>query len=364
MTTSATAALWPDEYGPFRLQTVVLDDPHDDEVLVRIQACGICHTDSKARTRVALPAVFGHEGAGTVAAVGAAVTQVQPGDRVILTYPWCGACDHCRHHETFRCEHINALKFGGCRLDGSQPVSLNGRPVSSAFFQQSAFATYALTPARCLVPVDKTPPIERLAALSCGVQTGAGAVINTLKAVAGQALAIFGCGTVGLSAIMAARMIGVTPLVAVDRLESRLALARELGATHVIPAGGGDILEQLRDALPRGMDLSLDTTGAEDMMNHAVDCLDMGGQCGLVAVPPGTAEFHLFSVFSRAAVLHGVIQGSAESRVFLPQLLDWHEQGLFPYDRLITTYDFRDIDQAFADAASGKVVKPVLLMPE
>jgi aryl-alcohol dehydrogenase len=364
MTTSATAAVWPDEHGPFRLQSVTLDDPRDDEVLVRIQACGICHTDSKARARVALPAVFGHEGAGTVAAVGAAVTQVRPGDRVILTYPWCGECDHCRRHETFRCEHIQALKFGGCRLDGSRPVSLNGRPLSSAFFQQSAFATYALTPARCLVPADNAHPVERLAALSCGVQTGAGAVINTLKAGAGQSLAVFGCGTVGLAAIMAARMIGASPLVAVDRLENRLALARELGATHVIPAGGGDIPEQIRGVTPRGMDLSLDTTGAEDMMNHAVDCLGMGGQCGLVAVPPGTTEFHLFSVFSRAAVLHGVIQGSAESRVFLPQLLDWHEQGLFPYDRLITTYDFRDIDRAFADTGSGKTVKPVLLMPE
>lgn len=110
--------------------------------------------------------------------------------------------------------------------------------------------------------------------------------------------------------------------------------------------------------------VSLDTTGAADMMNHAVDCLGMGGQCGLVAVPPGTVEFHLFSVFSRAAMVHGVIQGSAESRRFLPELLDWYEQGLFPYDRLITTYAFEDIDRAFADAASGKIIKPVLLMPE
>ena len=364
MTTTATAAIWPDEHGPFRLQNVVLDDPRDDEVLVRIQACGICHTDSKARARVALPAVFGHEGAGTVEAVGAAVTQVKPGDRVILTYPWCGECDHCRRHETFRCEHIQALKFGGRRLDGSRPVSVDGRPVSSAFFQQSAFATYALTPARCLVPIHNAHPVERLAALSCGIQTGAGAVINTLKAGAGQSLAVFGCGTVGLAAVMAARMVGVTPLVVVDRLQNRLALARELGANHVIYAGEGDILEQLRETAPRGLDLSLDTTGAADMMNHAVDCLGMGGQCGLVAVPPGTVEFHLFSVFSRAAMVHGVIQGSAESRRFLPELLDWYEQGLFPYDRLITTYAFEDIDRAFADAASGKIIKPVLLMPE
>jgi len=357
-----TAAILERPDAEFSLEPVELDAPRDDEVLVRIEACGICHTDSKARHRLALPAVLGHEGAGTVEAIGHNVDRVSVGDRVIISYPSCGACPNCERRQFWRCDRIMALKFAGCRADGSRTISRNGQPLSSAFFQQSSFATRALAPQRSLVPVPGDYPAELLAALPCGVQTGAGAVLNTLDLGAGDSLVVFGAGTVGLAAVMAARIRDAATIIAVDITDSRLQLAQELGATHCLHGGDDDVATQIRDILPRGMEFSLDTTGKPAMQNLAVDCLAMGGQCGLVAVGREPFPFHLFSVFSRAATVHGVIQGSAVPEEFIPGLLDYYEKGRFPFDRLITVYPFRDINRAFADAAAGTTVKPVLKM--
>ncbi len=363
MKTSSLAALIEQPGGSFTLSQVELDDPREDEVLVRIEACGICHTDSKAQDRIEMPAVLGHEGTGRIEAVGSAVRRVKTGDRVIISYPSCGICPNCSRHQPYRCDHINELKFAGCRPDGSRPLSVAGKPVSSAFFQQSAFAEYAITPERSVIVVDSDEyPPERLAALPCGVQTGAGAVLNTLPVTAGNSLVVFGAGTVGLSAVMAARLIDACPIIAVDVIDHRLRVAGELGATHTLHAGDGDLLSQLQAILPRGAAFSLDTTGDPRMQNLAVDCLAMGGHCGLIAVTRAAYPFHLFSVFSRAAVLHGIIQGSAVPGEFLPQLLQYHEQGRFPFDRLITSYAFRDINRAFDDVRAGATIKPVLIM--
>ena len=201
----ATAAVVREPGGPFSLERVELDALRENEVLVRVQACGICHTDAKFQSRVPLPGVFGHEGAGVVEETGAAVTSVRAGDQVIISYPWCGACPSCERSEPFRCENIPALKFAGRRSDGSRTVRLNGHDVSSAFFQQSSFATHAIALEHALVPVQGSWAPEMLAALPCGVQTGAGAVFNTFRMGPGHSLVMLGVGPVGLSAIMAAR---------------------------------------------------------------------------------------------------------------------------------------------------------------
>jgi aryl-alcohol dehydrogenase len=360
--TNALAAVIEQAGGAFTLTPVVLDDLREDEVLVRIEACGICHTDVKAQTRLELPAVLGHEGTGRIEAVGSAVSRVNIGDRVILSYPSCGGCPNCQRRQPWRCDHINELKFAGRRLDGSRTLSLEGKPISSAFFQQSAFATRAITRERSVVPVTGDYKPELLAALPCGVQTGAGAILNTLLVGAGDSLVVFGAGTVGLSAVMAARIRDAATIVAVDVVASRLRLAGELGATHTLHGDEPDLAARIGDILPKGARFTLDTTGNQDMQNLAVDCLAMGGECGLVAVGREPFPFHLFSVFSRAAVLYGVIQGSSVPGEFIPQLLRYHEQGRFPFDRLITVYDFNDINSAFADAAAGIAVKPVLKM--
>lgn len=347
------------------LEQVEFDGLRDNEVLVRIQACGICHTDIKFQQRIALPGVFGHEGTGVVEDTGAKVDFVQAGDRVVLSYPSCGQCPPCNRDEPFRCEKIPALKFAGQRPDGSKPISVNGDEVSSAFFQQSSFATRAVVLDRSVVPVDTNLPAELLAALPCGVQTGAGAILNTFKAVAGDSLVIFGAGSVGLSAIMAARLMGVSPIIAVDLVPSRLELALELGASAALNASAVDVPSEVKKLLPHGARFVFESSDSIAALNAGIECLAQGGEIGIVSAPPSgkTFPFTTRGLFDRVASLHGIVQGHSVPRSFIPKLIQFHAEGRFPFERLVTTYPFADIDRAISDAEAGKVIKPVLLMP-
>jgi aryl-alcohol dehydrogenase len=364
MATTATAAVVSTPHAPFSLETVELDDPRSDEILVRLEASGICHTDILAQEHTPLPAVFGHEGAGVVEAVGSAVNRVKPGDRVIISYPWCGTCPKCIEGEPYICDHAMPLSFAGTRLDGSQTIRLGGKSISSAFFQQSSFASHAITLERDVVPVQGDQPPEMLAALACGVQTGAGAILNTMKVGPRDSLVVFGAGAVGLSAIMAGRLAGAAPLIAVDIVEERLNQALELGATHALNAKEGDMAGRIREIVPRGVDFSFETSANEQALNDAIACLGMGGQCGIV-IAPHFGQKYPFSpteILSHAATLRGIIQGSALPNTFLPKLIELHQQGRFPYERLITTYDFTDINQALEETKAGHAIKPILKM--
>ena len=365
MATTATAAILEEAGGPFSLHPVELDSLREDEVLVRIQACGICHTDLKFQERLPLPAVFGHEGAGVVEEVGSKLQGVRPGDRVMLSYPWCGSCRPCGRAEPYCCERIPELKFGGSRLDGNQPISWNGASITSAFFQQSSFATYAVAHAHTLVPVQTDLPAELLAALPCGVQTGAGAVLNTFGVKAGDPLVVIGVGSVGLSAVMAGKMVGAAPIVAVDLAPSRLALALEVGATHAFHAEDG-VAARVREAMPQGARYALETSDSLAGLNTGVSCLGQGGTIGIVSAPPAGQPFPFSTrgLFERVASLRSIVQGSSVPQKFLPWLLELHERGQFPYDKLVTAYDFSAINQAMADMKSGSTIKPVLLMSD
>ena len=202
----ATAAVLYEPDGQFSLEPIELDEVRSDELLVRIKACGICHTDTKAKEMLSLPAVLGHEGAGIVEAVGKNVTRIKPGDRVLISYPWCGACPQCLAQQPFICTELMPICFGGTRLDGSHTIKLDGKPISGAFFQQSSFASHAITLERDVVPISGTTPFEHLAALPCGIQTGAGAILNSLDVQPRSSLLIIGAGTVGLSAVMAGKL--------------------------------------------------------------------------------------------------------------------------------------------------------------
>lgn len=364
MPTKATAAVIREPKGKFSLESVELDDPRADELLVRIEASGVCHTDAKAQERVPMPAVLGHEGAGMVEAVGSAVTRIKPGDRVIISYPFCGTCPNCVEGKAYICDHAFPLSFAGTRLDGSKPITISGESISSAFFQQSSFSTHSITLERDVVPVkgDHTP--ERLAAIPCGVITGAGAVLNTFKAGPKDSLAVFGAGAVGLSAVMAGHLAGVSPLIAVDIVEERLKLALELGATHVLNANDGDIAARIRDIAPRGVDFSFETSSNGQSFLDAIDCLCMGGHCGFVTNPnlDENTPFSPQLILHRAASIGFVVLGWGMPNTFLPRLLELNQQGLFPYDRLVKTYDFSDINKAFEDSHKGIAIKPVLLM--
>src|SRR5436190_1546563 len=216
-----TAAIVPARSQPFEIQQLDLAAPLADEVLVRIVASGLCHTDLHARDgyfpNLPYPIVCGHEGAGIVEDVGAVVTDLTPGDPVVISFPYCGECEPCEAGRISYCSNARGLKSGGRRADGSTPMSRDGEPVYSCFFQQSSFATFALTPAKDAVKLRRDAPIKMLGPLGCGLQTGAGAVLNVMQPHQGQSIAIYGVGGVGLAGLMAAKVAGCDPIIAVAR---------------------------------------------------------------------------------------------------------------------------------------------------
>jgi len=362
MTTTATAAVVHKPHGEFTFEEIELDDLRPDEILVRNEACGICHTDFVAQDIMPLPGVLGHEGAGIVEAVGAGVSGISLGDRIIASYPSCGTCQGCSAGQPFHCDSHIPLGFEGTRLDKSHTIKLNGQAISGAFFQQSSFSTHSIVVERNVVPIKEDHRAEMLAAIPCGVQTGAGAVLNSFQLGPQESIAIFGAGTVGLSAVMAAKLSGAFPIIAIDIVESRLALALDLGATHVINAKAGEVTRRIKDIVAAGVSYTLETSGNEQALNDAIAAIATGGDCGMV-IAPHFGQKYPFSpteVFKRAANLRGIIQGSSVPATFLPKLLELNKQGRFPFERLIKTYDFSDINQAVSETKAGIAIKPVL----
>jgi aryl-alcohol dehydrogenase len=345
------------------LERLELEAPRAGEMRIRLVATGICHTDLHEHPgrHAPQPIVLGHEGAGVVEALGDGVRGFEPGDHVILSGNSCGRCPSCLADRPTYCDLAMPLCFGGQRLDGSMALRAGEEPVHSHFFGQSSFATHALVPERTAVKVDRDLPLEKLGPLGCGVITGAGAVIEALKVGAGDSIAIFGVGGVGLSAVMAAKLVGAKHIVAVDLNPQRLALAQELGATQVFPSDA-EAVKQVRAVTGRGVRCSLNTTIVPEVHTMALDVLAMNGTAGFVAAPRGPWAPQMFAMLAGGRQLRGILGGDASPRLFLPQLLGHWRQGRFPFDRLLSFYPFRDIARAFADVHHGRVIKPVLLM--
>lgn len=360
------AAVTESKGAPFTIREMELEQPRADEVLVRVEAAGICHTDLIIRDQwypVPLPAVLGHEGAGTVETVGAAVSKVSPGDRVALSYGSCGACPKCQTGRPWVCHDFWGRNFGATRADGTTALASDSGAVHSHFFSQSSFATHAIATERNVTKLEASVPLEVVAPFGCGIQTGAGAVLNALRPEAGTSIAVFGTGTVGLAAIMAARVAGCTTIIGVDVRPGRLDVARELDATAVIDASGTDPLEAIKAATGGlGADFTLDTTGSPQVLAQAVYATAPGGACGLIGAPPFGAEVSLDvnQVLALGRTLKGIVEGESVPDVFLPRLIALWQQGRFPVERMITHYDFDQIDRAAHDAEDGRVIKPVL----
>jgi aryl-alcohol dehydrogenase len=259
----------------YRVETVELDEPGPGEVLVRIAGVGMCHTDTLMRFGAGtLPMIGGHEGSGVVSAVGPGVTEVAVGDHVVLSFDSCGDCENCRRAHPAFCETFIGRNFTGSNLDGSTSVrDASGEAVRAWWFQQSSFGTHALATVRNVVKVDPDVPLELLGPLGCGVLTGAGSVFNSLKVEPGTSFAVFGAGAVGLSAVMAARVAGASTIIAVDLHQSRLELARELGATHVVDGNAADVGDQVRAAAGGEVQYALDTTGVPAVLSTAIGTL-------------------------------------------------------------------------------------------
>lgn len=250
-----TAAITHGKGESFKLEKVTLDSPKANEVKIKIVASGTCHTDMVARDQeypVPLPAVLGHEGSGIVEEVGEGVTTVAPGDHVVLSYSSCGHCKSCLSGQPFACEYMFEYNFTGVMGDQTHRLHHHDQHLST-FFGQSSFATYAVANERNVVKVDKDVDLSLLGPLGCGIQTGSGAVLNTLKPEGGSSIAIFGSGAVGLSALMAAKAIGCTTIIAVDIHDHRLELAKELGATHTINAKNDDPVKKITEITEKGV---------------------------------------------------------------------------------------------------------------
>ncbi|WP_310498785.1 NAD(P)-dependent alcohol dehydrogenase [Sandarakinorhabdus sp.] len=365
MSTAATVAILRARGQPYSLETVELVDPGPGQILVRIRACGICFTDvgvQRYEQGTPLPQVLGHEGAGEVLMVGDGVSHVAPGDKVVISYASCGACNSCTHDHPQYCGNFMALNYSGVLDDGRVPMRQGESAVYGGFFGQSAFATHAIAYARNVV---KAPdlPFTSLAPFGCGMQTGAGTMYNTLAPQAGQSVAVIGAGSVGLAALMAAADLAAGPIIAVDKVASRLALALELGATHTILADGSNLTEALRAIVPTGVDRIVDTTGVSAVIRAGLEALASRGEMAMLAVTaPGTEITFNPNVMLGGRALRGAVEGDADPQVFIPWLIARHMAGRFPHDRLITPYPLSAINEAVADMAAGKVIKPVLVM--
>ena len=363
------AAVTHEKGAPFRIEEVELDAPKFGEILVKIQACGICHTDEAVQHQfipTPLPAVLGHEGAGIVEKVGIGVTEFKPGDRVGISFGFCNTCVNCRRARPFMCKSLNKINFGGIQPDGTTRLhTLDGQDLST-FFGQSSFAEYAVVNQNHAFKItDDSIDIGLVAPMGCGIQTGAGAVLNRLRPEFGSSIAVYGCGTVGMSAIMAAKIAGCQQIIAVGGNPKSLELAKELGATDTVNRKEVDDLVAAVKKVSlsgEGVNYSIDTTGIGSCVRQSLGFLDFDGTC-VVLGATGDITFNVQNeLMGDGKSLIGVIEGDAIPKLFLPTLLDYYKKGQFPFDKLIEFYPFEKINEAQAESDAGKCIKAVVRM--
>ena len=348
---------------PFSLEQVELDELRLDEILIRMVAAGICHTDISAanqRLPVQYPIILGHEGAGIVEQTGEQVKTVAKGDKVLLLPDYCGHCDRCTQGQTTYCENFMQVAFSGER-EGDPRARLGDQAVRAAFFGQSSFSTYALVTERNILKVDPAAPLHLYAALTCGIQTGAGAVLNVLRPQVGSSITVFGVGAVGLAAIMAAVNAGASTIIAVDRVDSRLEMAKELGATATLNTEkSADVVGEIRRLTGSGSDFTLDTTGSPSLIRSAVESLAIRGTCALLTGTGLEVTFPIASILVGGRTIRGIIGGDSSAGLTVKKLIQLYEQGRFPFDRLVQHFPFESINEAIEEMLSGRVIKPVL----
>jgi aryl-alcohol dehydrogenase len=350
---------------PFTMTEVELDEPREDEVLVRMVATGLCHTDITMGSFLPaemFPNVFGHEGAGVVEEVGPAVQGLEPGDHVVLSFRSCRACAACAAGQVGYCEQTLLLNYMGMRMDGSTSVSRDGSPVFANFFGQSSLAAHALAYADNCVKVDPELDLSLLAPYGCGFQTGAGTVLNVLKPTSEDSLVVYGVGAVGLAAIATAAAEGVGTVIAVDPLASRREVASRLGATALDPTEGAEgIVERVKALTGGGATYGIDTTAIPAVVKQAVQSLGVRGT--LVALGLGAEEYAVDAIdlLQGGKTVTSSIEGDSDPQEMVPRLIGMRAAGTFPMDELVTTYPADDINRAVEEVTSGTVVKPVLV---
>jgi aryl-alcohol dehydrogenase len=295
--------------------------------------------------------------------VGSDVTTVAAGDQVAISFNSCAACPHCSKGEPAYCHGFLEYNFSGGRLDGTSGLASAGTKLGSNFFGQSSLATHALAHERNVVKLPPGAPVELVGPLGCGVQTGAGAVMNSLDVQPGSTVVIAGAGAVGLSAVLAAGVREAASIIVVDLQESRRTLATKLGATHAVDPQAGPLSEQIKEINPAGADYAIDTTAVTPVVEQLLASLGMRGVLGLIGVPADPQAVFSVGLFQPTLTglgIRGIIEGDADPKKFIPYLLDLHGQGRFPFDKLITTMPLAQINEAVEAQHRGEVLKAVL----
>ncbi|KAF5007535.1 hypothetical protein FDECE_6126 [Fusarium decemcellulare] len=355
--------------GPFSIGQVRVDKIRDDEALIEIHATGLCHTDlscANGTLPASAPAVLGHEGGGVVKEVGSAIKDLTPGDKVLLSFSHCSTCEQCVSGHPAYCYSFVPLNFGGGRPDGTKTFSFggdDGKAVHSSFFGQSSFARHTIAHRSSIVKVPADTDLALFAPLGCGLQTGAGAILNTLDVQEGKTVAVFGVGSVGMSALMAAKMRGAKEIIAIDLQQSRLDLAKKLGATKTILGDDPELISKIQQiSPPNGVHYAVDCTGVPAVIEKMVDCLGTRGKAATVGAPtPGKrAGIDVFAQLINGRQYVGCCEGDSIPAKIIPFLMDQHAKGNYPIEDIIKFYDMNDFEQAIKDTKNGTALKAVL----
>jgi S-(hydroxymethyl)glutathione dehydrogenase/alcohol dehydrogenase len=358
---TARAAVLNAVHEPLTVEPLEVRGPRNGEVLVRIGASGVCHSDLHAINGdlpMPLPCVLGHEGAGEVEAVGAGVERVRPGDHVVLSWvPFCGACWYCRAGHNYLCQdgHVKALSAEVFRRNGTTISQLAG---------VGSMAEYTVVPESACIPIDPTLPFDRACLIGCGVMTGVGAVINTARVRPGQSVAVFGAGGVGLNVVQGAVLAGAEPIIAVDLNDRKLELAKQFGATHVVNGGATDPVGAIYELTGGiGVDYAFEVIGVPEVMTQAFMATRRGGMAVIVGVPPSTAMVSVPGMLLPLAEksLVGSLYGSANMARDVPRLIALYRAGKLKLDELITRrYRLAQVHEAFTAMEKGEVARGVI----
>lgn len=353
---------------PLEIQDLDLEAPKAGEVLVKMGASGVCHSDVSVQNGTLMgsfPMVLGHEGAGVIEQVGEGVTNLAPGDHVVISWvPQCGECYFCKHGQGFICEAgAMALATGGL-LDGTTRFSKDGQPVMQMACS-GTFSEQAVIPAIGAVKIPDDIPLEIAALIGCGVLTGVGAALNTADIATGDTVAVIGCGGVGLNVIQGAAIAGAGEIIAIDMLENKLAMAKEFGATTLVNAGDGDPVSRVMEmTAQRGVDVAFEVIGLKQTIEQTVMMTRRGGEAVLVGVPRMEVMLELpafFGLVLMAKTIKGCWYGSSNVQQDVPKLLQYYKEGRLKLDELISRrIAVEDVNDAFRAMEAGEVARSVI----
>jgi len=361
-----TAAVLYDVNKPYAVETVELDPPKRGEVLVKIAAAGVCRSDmhfQKGEAIIALPAVLGHEGSGTVEKVGEGVSMVKPGDRVILSFvPNCGHCPSCESGHPHLCdEHARTT---GKLFDGTSRLhTLAGQDLTQ-MGKVGCFAEYAIVPEAGCIPAPASLGFPQMALIGCSVTTGVGAAVFNARVQPGDSVAVIGCGGVGLNVIQGARLAGATTIVAVDVKDTALAFAKKFGATHIVNCRTESAVERVQAITGGGAHFAFEAYGGGATTKMAVDMIRKRGTAVIVGIAPvhDTAPLEPVVLTRMEKTIRGSYYGSAHPRQDMPRIADWYSRGLLDIDTLVTRrYSLAEINRAYEDIETDGVGRGVIV---